>query len=152
MDERIKKLINYSNNFIFSNPIYLNYLDIEKDFINGVLKDTQEILDNFNTKFKFERIGNKRKGAFSVKVKKELDGTKKIIYKRIGIKKDMILNEQIYVYFHELGHLVNQHFENNDKLSRPQKEFVADTLAISLYYSFCGGSKEFYNNNSYLIG
>lgn len=143
MDERKIKLLNKSREYIHSREIYFNYLSLYDSFETSVLKHTKEILNLFDTSFSFERKGNSREGALTQKKFKTKLGEEKII-RKIKIRKDINLISQTHVFFHELTHLVNNHNNqelNDIRLSTPQKEYVAETTAQSLMFSFIGGLK-----------
>ena len=144
MEERVEHLLKKYKNYISTRHIYFNYLNEYDSFTSSLLNHTQRILDSFETTFSFERSGNSREGALTQKKIKSPLGEERVIFKMIKIRSDISFINQIHVYFHELTHLVNNHNnqeKNEIKLSTPQKEYVAETVAQALLHSFVGGMK-----------
>ncbi len=144
MENRTRILLDRYKKYISTKEIYFNYLNDYESFETSLLPHTLEILDFFNTQFKFERRGNSREGALTQKKIRTSLGEIKILSRNLKIRKDINFINQVHVYFHELTHLVNNHNNqelNKIKLSTPQKEYVAETVAQSLLYSFVGGIK-----------
>lgn len=142
-------LIKKYEDFVFSREIYFNYLTKFDSFSSSILKHTIDILFEHNTTFHFERKGNKRDGALTQKVIKNENFRGSI--KIIKIRRDVSFGSQIHIYFHELVHLINNHYDFLSVLSTPQKEYVAEVTAQALMYSFCGGKKicELENNGKW---
>ncbi|BDU67666.1 MAG: hypothetical protein TYPL_3190 [Candidatus Tyloplasma litorale] len=135
-------LINEYKNFVKNRKIYFNYSDLNKKFTSSILKNTRDILNEYNTLFSYEKKGNKREGALIKKPFNEKLKEIKIYKKTIKVRFDADFESKAHVYFHELGHLVNNHEDNNKneiKLSIPQKEYVAEVIAQALLFSFFDG-------------
>ncbi len=141
---RVDRLLSEHKEYILSRDIFFNYLEDYETFSSSVLKHTRPILLEFNTAFNFERKGNTREGAYTQKYMGEKVAGIHLKLKVVKVRKDAPFALQLHTYFHELAHLVNNHNEqhlNEDTLSRPQKEYVAETVAQALLYSFADGMK-----------
>ncbi len=141
--DRTKELINRVEEYICSKEIYLNYIEDYETFASSILKHTRQILIDKNSVFNYERKGNNREGAFTQKDTKLRISGIPILTKVVKVRKDAPFVSQIHTYFHELAHLVNDHNSRTNEitLSKPQKEYVAETTAQALLYSFVGGMK-----------
>ncbi len=140
--DRVQSLIKQYKEFVSTREIYFNYISDYETFSSSVLKHTRPILFDKNATFNFERKGNNREGALTQKDTKLRIGGRPILTKVIKVRKDVEFELQLHTYFHELAHLINDHNNqslNGTVLSRPQKEYVAETVAQALLYSFCGG-------------
>ncbi len=139
---RVEELLKRSDEYINSREVYMNYLTEYEKFSSSILRHTREILLDKNTTFNFERKGNSREGALTQKDTKLRIGGRAILTKVIKVRKDVDFSLQLHTYFHELAHLINDHNNqtlNEGVLSKPQKEYVAETVAQALLYSFAGG-------------
>lgn len=158
--DRVKYLIQRYNDYINSRDVYFNYYEEYDSFSSSVLKHTRSILFSKNTLFEFERKGNRREGALTTKTTNFKIGNVNIKSKKIKIRRDIDFRLQLSTYFHELSHLINDHNDRNENsLSRPQKEYVAEVTSQALMYSFAGGLKvgdypknEKWDQNLYIYG
>lgn len=162
MDKQKQKLIDWYIDFVETREVYMNYLEEYETFASSILKHTRPILLEHNAAFNYERKGNNREGALTQKDLKQNVAGIHLLLKTIKIRKDIDFSLQIHTYFHELAHLVLNHNDQskNDKvLSTGQKEYVAETVAQALLYSFCGGmvvgelpSNEKWDQEDYIAG
>ncbi len=142
MDERVKLLIERYKEYVCSREIYFNYVEDYESFSTSVLKHTRPILFEKNALFEFERKGNNREGALTTKTTGYKIAGVNIKSKKVKIRRGIDFTLQLSTYFHELAHLVNDHNDRNENvLSRPQREYVAEVVSQALMYSFCGGLK-----------
>ncbi len=136
------KLINRYKEYVSSREIFFNYVEDYESFSSSVLKHTRPILFEKNALFEFERKGNSREGALTTKTTGYKIAGVNIKSKKIKIRRGIDFTLQLSTYFHELAHLINDHNDRDDnKLSRPQREYVAEVTSQALMYSFCGGLK-----------
>lgn len=162
MDKNKKELINWYINFVESRKVYMNYFEEYKTFSSSLLKHSRPLLLEYNTVFNYERKGNSREGALTQKDLKQNVGGVHLLVKTIKIRKNIDFKLQAHTYFHELAHLVCNHNDqerNKTSLSKGQKEYVAETVAQALLWSFCGGitvnelpSNEKWDQSNYILG
>ncbi len=142
MKDKNKSLIDRSSKYILNSKIYMDYTIEYDSFSSSILKHTRQLLIDKNAMFEFERKGNNREGALTQKDTKLRVGGRPILAKVIKVRRDVEFVSQIHTYFHELAHLLNNHNNqsmNEGVLTNPQKEYVAETVAQALLYSFVGG-------------
>lgn len=137
---RTELLLKRYKDYVSGREIYFDYTKDYEKFSSSVLKHTRTILFDNNATFSFERKGNSREGALTQKdTKLRIEG-KAILTKVVKVRRDVDFVHQLHTYFHELAHLINEHNTHGRLLlSTPQKEYVAETVAQALLYSFAGG-------------
>ncbi len=140
VNERVNRLLYMYKEYVSTRDIFFNYVEDYESFSSSVLKHTRAILFDKNTLFEFERKGNNREGALTTKTTGHKIAGVSIKSKKVKIRRGIDFTLQLSTYFHELAHLVNDHNDRDDNsLSRPQREYVAEVTSQALMYSFCGG-------------
>src|SRR5699024_6160691 len=111
---------------IFENkPLKFNYFNqinlfIFQDFLNLF----SPLLQKYNCNLVITNAHLKKKGH----IKYAFNQTNKIIKIEMKLVLQQELVENLYLLFHELTHLINEHPIKKD-LTKKQKEVVADTVA-----------------------
>lgn len=107
-----------------SNLSLLNKYTDETSLISNLMSIFETILKEHNCTFRWQKTSLKKKGH----LKYVQNRNNVIMKKEMAIAKYQNVSELLYLFIHEIVHLINNHPIDNS-ITKKQKEVVADTVA-----------------------